>query len=355
MDQDEVIDQTGEAGGQTDEQDLSQVDDQGAGDAAAIENQDGAAKPAEPAFEPDFKFRANQQDMEIPEEFRAHIKDVESQKKIKDIFEKYHGFDTQKTKVSTLEAEANKYRGDYEKIVSNFQGIQQSFEHAVQSGNMHNLDMVFQKLGLTEDVLMSWAGEKAKLAALEPAQREAILKANKLERDVYERTQYQNSLMTENQQKDLQIRQMQYDSAMSSPQIQSFASELDTKFGMNGFFGEEVKRAGEMAWALEKKVLSVPEAMQVVITKYGLKGVAPATPASAGQGQPGGQGQANGQQGGAGNVDAQGRKIIRRDTKVIPNVGSAGGASPVGAGKAKNLDEVRKRYQELVSQDGGKA
>lgn len=341
--EDEILDQTGGAADQANEQNLTQNEGQAAGEITAQDQQNGEGKPAEPAFTPDFKFRANQQDMEIPEEFRAHIKDVDSQKKVKDIFEKYHGFDTQKAKVSTLEADVTKYRGVYEDLVGNIQDIQQGYKHAVESGNLHNLDMVFQKLGLTEDVLMAWAGEKAKLAGLDPGQQRAIMHANRLERDAYEHARQQDSLMTQNQQKDLQIRQMQFDSAMSSPQIQSFASELDTKFGMAGFFAEEVVKAGQMAYALEKKVLSVPEAMQTVITKYGLKGQAAATSIPA-QGSP-----AQGQPA-QGNVDAQGRKIIQRDMKVIPNVGSAAGASPVGQPKAKNLDDVRKRYKELEAQ-----
>lgn len=335
--EDEVLEQTSGVDAQANEQ-VVENQDAATGDTEAAIEQENAN---EPAFTPDYKFRANQQDMEIPEEFRAHIKDVESQKRMKDMFEKFHGFETQKTKLSSLEQDVTKYRGGYEGIVNNLQDIQQGYAHAVQSGNLHNLDMVFQKLGLGEDVLMAWAGEKAKLAGLEPEQQRAIMHSNKLEREAYEHGQHQNYLMNQNQQKDLQIRQMQFDSAMAAPQIQGFAQELDGKFGMAGFFAEEVVKAGQMAYALEKKVLSVPEAMQAVITKYGLKGQAQ-------QVQPQGQGNANGQQGG--NVSADGKKIIQRDNKVIPNIGSASGASPVGTGKAKNLDDVRKRYAELMAQ-----
>lgn len=349
--EDEVIDQgTGGAAGQNSEDNLTPTDDSaGAGDAAAAAAAGGEVQPAEPAFVPDFKFRANQQDMEIPEEFRSHVKDVESQKRVKEIFEKYHGFDAQKQKVSTLEGDVNKYRGGYDTLVGNIQQIQQGYAHAVQSGNLHNLDQVFQKLGLGEDVLMAWAGEKARLAGLDPEQQKLILDRNKLEREAYERTQEQNSLMTRNQQQDVQIRQMQFDTAMATPQMQTFATELNAKFGMDGMFEQEVINAGKTAYALEGKVLSVPEAIQAVITKYGLKGQAVAQAAAQAAPIPA-QGQPAQGQPAQGGVSADGKKIIPRDTKVIPNVGSTGSASPVGAGKARNLDDVRARYKELAAQ-----
>lgn len=331
MDQ-EILDQTGGADDQANEQVIETPEN--TSDVVVEEK----AAPAEPEFVADYKFRANQQDMEIPEEFRAHIKDVESQKKIKDMFEKYHGFDAQKQRMTSLESDAANYRNQLSNLASNIQNIQQSYAHAVKSGNLHNLDMVFQQLGIGEDVLMSWAGEKARLHGLDPEQRDVIMRRNELERQNYENSLQQNSLYQKNIEQDRQIRQMQFDSAMATPEIQNFAKELDTKFGSSGLFAEEVVKAGQMAYALEKKILTVPEAMQAVITKYGLKG-APV------------QAQAQVQQP-AGNMAADGKKIVQRDTKTIPNVGSSGGASPVGAGKAKSLDDIRNRYKQLAAQDG---
>lgn len=331
--EDEVLEQTGGAETQAEE-----IVDNAEEQTGGADDSEAQGEAIANAFTPDFKFNANKTDMEIPEEFRAHIKDVESNKKIKEIFEKYHGFDTQKEKLTAIEQDATKYRSNYEGLASNIQSIQAGYKHAVESGNLHNLDTVFQKLGIGEDILMGWAVEKAKLQGLDPEQQKMVMRQNQLEREAFERSNYENSLMTENQEKDREIRQMQFDSAMSNPQIKNFATELDSKFGMNGLFAQEVINAGKTAYALEQKVLSVQEAMHAVITKYNLKGqaVAASTPA---QGQPA-----------QGNVSADGKKIVQRDQKVIPNVGSSSGGSPVGQPKAKNLDDVRRRYAELKAQ-----
>lgn len=335
--EDEILEQTGDAVVPANEEVIEEQPP-----ASEIDEVTGEEKPIEPAFIPDYKFKANQQEMEIPEEFRPFIKDLDSQKKVKDIFEKYHGFDTQKTKLSSMEQDLGKYKGGYESLTGTVQDIQSSYKDAIESGNLHKLDVVWKKLGVSEDVVMAYAFEKAKLAEMDPQQRAIIEQKNRLEMDAFERKNYETSLMKKNQQKDLQIRQMHFDSAMATPQIQSFATELDSKFGNDGLFAQEVVNAGKTAYALEGKVLSVPEAINAVITKYGLKGQ---TQAAAAASTP-----AQGQKTAQGNVSADGKKIVQRETKVIPNVGSSGGASPVGAGKAKNIDDIRKRYAELAAQ-----
>lgn len=330
--EDEVLDQTGGAADPAEEIVEQTQDDTGG---AVVD--DVKDEAIEPAFTPDYKFNANKVEMEIPEEFRAHIKDVESQKKVKEMFEKYHGFDAQKEQLKTYEQDVVKYRGEYEQLAGSISDIQAVYRDAVQSKNPHKLDLVWKKLGIGEDVVMAYAFEKAKLAEMDPQSRSAVERQIQLEQEAYERKSYENSLMTENQQKDLTIRQMQYDSAMASPQIQGFATELDSKFGMDGLFAQEVVNAGKTAYALEGKILSVPEAISAVISKFGLKGQAQQvqTPQQTPQ---------------KGNLTADGKQVVKRETKTIPNVGSSGGASPVGAGKAKNLDDVRKKYQELISQ-----
>src|SRR5688500_2643210 len=51
------------------------------------------AQPAAPAYTPDFKVKIKGKEFEIDEMFRGLIKDADSEKKVKEFFEKAYGID----------------------------------------------------------------------------------------------------------------------------------------------------------------------------------------------------------------------------------------------------------------------
>lgn len=323
----QILEETGGADLQAQEEN-SNVDQTGGADGLQ-----GEVTTPENVFTPDFKFRANQEDMEIPEEFRSHIKDLDSQTKIKSMFEKVYGFDAQKEELlksrqSFSEIE-QKYNGMNEYIGS----IRDIYQDAINNNNMSRLDTVWQKLGIPEEVVMAYAYEKAQRAEMDPQQRAIIEERDRLNNQMYEMRNQQADM--ERQREEFQRNELQanFNSAFNLPQVQAFETELDSRF-KSGLFREEVIKAGQMAYALEGKILSVPEAISTVINRFGLKGQVAQQHA---------QPQVN-------NMSASGKKVIQQDKKTIPNVGSNSGSSPVGSPKAKSLDDIRKRYKELAEQ-----
>ena len=211
--------------------------------------------------------------------------------------------------------------------------IRDIYQDAINNNNMSRLDTVWQKLGIPEEVVMAYAYEKAQRAEMDPQQRAIIEERDRLNNQMYEMRSQQAGMERQREEAQRNELQANFNSAFNLPQVQAFETELDSRF-KSGLFREEVIKAGQMAYALEGKVLSVPEAISTVINRFGLKGQVA---------QQNAQPQVN-------NMSASGKKVIQQDKKTIPNVGSNSGSSPVGSPKAKSLDDIRKRYKELAEQ-----
>lgn len=282
------------------------------------------------AFKPNTQFKVLDKVQEIPKEFHALMKDEASEKMVKDLFERAHGIDVVKTKLSEVRQSRDTLQSENKNLHGSIQKARTLYQRAASSGEWHRMDDFFHQLNIPLDNVMAWAIEKAKLEQMEPAQRQAVLARHQSDREAFTHSESVEELQAQNFQKDQEIRQIQLDTALATPQVQNFASELDNKFGNKGLFLNEVIAAGQQAWSTQNKVLTVTEAIQAVVTKYALKGQT--APAAAGQGLP------------AANQPAGTKKVVQRTTTTIPNVGSGGGRSPVGKGGKgpRSVEDIKK-------------
>ncbi len=280
-----------------------------------------------PVFEPSLKYKVMDKEHEIPPEFKALMKDADSEKKIREIFEKSTGLDTVKENLATARTDRDNARKQHAELNGQINEMRSTYQSAVQSGDMHKLDQLWKKLEIPQDVIMQYALEKVKLHEMAPEQRNALVAKQNAETqaETIRRQQAETSQVMQAQQS--QMKQMMLEVAYNRPENIAAAEDFDNRLGKPGMFKETVRQWGEQEWfrSQGRVDLTPDQAVAAVIKHFGLATAAKtetATPAVS-----------------APNQDPR-KNVIVKPANTIPNLGSGGSQSPLKS-KPKNLEELK--------------
>lgn len=299
------------------------ADETGEGDETAAEGE-GEDKPT---FAPNVKFKVLDKEMEIPKEYHSLMKDPESEKAVRELFEKAHGLDVVKTKLTETRQQRDQAAQSFQSIQGQIGKARSIYQTAIKTGNLHRMDDFFRMLSIPTDHIMAYAIKKAELAKMDPEQRQLVESSLQAERDREALAEEAEGYQSETSSRDQELKKLQLEVGLGRAETQNMVKELESKFGREGLFRDEVVAAGEAAWFNEKKNISVDEAIKRVATKYGLTGKqAPAGPANPGA-PAGGTGV---------------KKVIQRNTSTIPNVNGSSGASPLKSTKPRSIEDLKK-------------
>jgi hypothetical protein len=267
---------------------------------------------APPAFTPDWKYKVKDKEFEIEPWAREGIKDEETYKKAKRLWERSHGLDEVLQSRDQLKSQ---YEGvqptvkEYNAIVKNLNEISHYY-------NEGDYDSFFEKLGISFEVLFNYVKSKHDRSQLAPEVQRELETARQIRVSNYNYEQRLKDLETSNQQSSIQARIQQLDSVISSK-----AGDIANRFNEanggnpNAFREYVVFRAQQLSREAER-VLSTDEVVdrvrEDVARLLGVQSTASTTPA-----QPGAVGK----------------------PPVIPNV-RAGAQSPVRQ-PPKSLDDLK--------------
>lgn len=279
-------------------------------------------------FTPNFKFRANKQDHEIPEFLRGAIKDAESEKFVKKLFERAHGFD----------GVEQRYRGmkeTHQELLSTHNSVMSQVAEAQEAYRAGDIDTFFETIKVDPAKILQWAVKKVELSQLPPeqralheerlqAQRELRLSRKETESHSREQLEGQGKLLNE-----------MLDLVLERPQISAVAQAYDGRKGSEGAFRNLVVRIAQTEAATTGKTLSPLEAANQALELLG-ELQPKATPAAAANPAPT-----------TVNTAAQSQP---QPKKVLPNLANAG-AKPNAApakSKIKSLDDLKRRRDEIM-------
>lgn len=214
-----------------------------------------AAVAEVPAYQPSFKYKVLGKEMEIDEAFRSIIKDQETEKKVREIFEKAGGLDHYKTKYSELEGKYGEVESNYSQVIQEIQNLSQLWKFDKKG--------FFKGLGINPTDVYKWVMDEAKMAELPPEQRavyderrEAQIKAITTER--------QNQAMSERiAQYDAQARAFELSQELTKPDIANLVAAYDEIYGEKAFENEVVQQ-GYLYSTLNKKDISAAHAVAMV-------------------------------------------------------------------------------------------
>lgn len=222
--------------------------------------------PALPTYTPNYKFRATSEDekkgeeREFDEFVRSAIKDADTEKKARELYEKAYGLDFIKPKYEDLKKKYPEMEGQYSKLNGTVNEILDLKDK--------DLGAFFEAVRLPEDKVAQWMLEKIKKLDLPPEQRQVY--------DQLEETRRQNMAMekqfqmleTQHKQQAVQARTLELETVLQRPDINSFAQAFDTARKTPGSFKEEVKKCGHDEFKVNGRDLSAEEATSIVMSRY---------------------------------------------------------------------------------------
>lgn len=279
-------------------------------------------EPKKPAYVPDYKLKVyNKDEGEITDPFLKNlIKDAESEKKVKEIAQKYLGFDLAKEKAEKVRQEFHSYAEQAAPIVDYYQ-------KATQMLQKQDLESFFELVGIPDRTIYEYAVKKAQEAQLAPEQQQYLAEQRQLAKQK-EYLESQNQTLQERQHAQaVEFRRQELNWVLAKPEVSSVMQAYDSSHGPNAFF-KLVRRTALDHLEETGEDLSADQAIQKVFREYpGIAKPATSTQPSA-MGQP--------------NLIQQGEA-----PPVIPTV-SGRGTSPVRR-KVKSIDDIRKISEELSS------
>lgn len=274
-----------------------------------------AEKVVPPQYTPNFKYKftdaqGKQTEAEIDEWLRDKIRDQESEKKLRELYERSYGLDFVKADRQRTASEYQKIKAEHEAVVADLQAIGTHIKEG-------DLESVFTALGLSKDQVLEYAIKEAQYRRMEPDQR-AQLDAQRQEKEEFRRLRQENErLQAYYEQQAIQNRTQELDSTLSRPDINAIVEAFDTRMGRPGAFRAEVIRRGQNYAIVHKKDVSAEELVKELIALVG-----PQTPT------------------------ASQTVTSQREKPVIPNIPGRS-VSPVKK-VPKSLDDLRRLANELA-------
>lgn len=295
-------------------------------------------------FKPNVKFKAGiynkqtrsleQKEFDIDPKFHGIMTDPESEKLVRELHEKAHGLESVKERFAETRERVATVEDENRQIKGSIDGLRKVYNTAVKTGNLHKLDTFFQTLQIPQEVILNYAFEKVKLSEMPPEQRHAIMGQLESDRRAEELAQQQVDLRTQNENVVAQAKSAMVDLVLARPEVSDLQKAFDERVGKPGSFKAAVFHEGEYAFHREKVDLPPEQAVQRVIDRYAL--AAPnghALPRQQNAGQNAGT-----------PVSSNGKPIVQRTTRTIPNVqGRATSALPA---KPRSVEDLKKVYNE---------
>lgn len=302
-----------------------------------------AATPDAPKWEPNFKFKVMDKEHEIDEFVRGAIKDADTEKKVRELYEKAYGLDVVKPRFHETREELKSLKETHSNVMQGVQDLRELYSQG-------DFDGFFERLKIPQEKILQWVIDKAQYSELPPEQRQVLDARRQAEKEASELRKQNQNLGQQYEEALVQARNTALQVELTKPDVSTFAEAFDSKGFKNAkgeaiTFMDAVIETGEYAWYASKgKVdLSPEQAIQEVMARYG----AVLQPQTQTQTQQPAHPPIIPPQGAAATTAAQVAASPKK-TSTIPNVAGRQ-TSSVAKPKPKTLEDLKK----LASQMGG--
>lgn len=233
---------------------------------------DGAVslEASESGWQPNFKYKFEDQEREIDPLFRSLVKDAETEKKVREVFQLADAFPKYKERLGTAE---KRIKEEYEPVMQKFsqldaqlKGIGELYRKGVGTGELEDF---FEALKINDQALFKYVARKLQFQDLPEEtkrlydeKRQYQNRASQLESEVVASRERAQSEM-------VQARAFQLDQSLSQGEIKQAADAVDALVAP-GAFRQRVIEVGRLA-ALDSanpRDLTVDEAVKIALMGF---------------------------------------------------------------------------------------
>ena len=215
------------------------------------------------AYQPNFKFKVLDQEKEIDEWLKPAIKDADTEKKVRELYERAYGLDHVK--------------GDRQRIRDSFTSFQNEVAPQLALVSRAN-DLLAKKdydtllgtvLKIPEDDILKQAHKILQMREMPPEQRQALEHARQASQRLYELENQNQYLSQSHEQVAVQARTQELDWTLQRPDVSQLATAYDTRAGKQGAFRQAVIERGQYRALTSGRDLSPEQAVQEVLQFLG--------------------------------------------------------------------------------------
>ena len=220
------------------------------------------AQPSEtpPPYSPNYKFKVKDKEFEIDEFVRGAVKDADTERKLKELYEKAYGIDEVKKHRDQIRDEYKSYKSEYEPVIK-------KVESAFKAFAAKDLDLFFSEIGVPESVLQQHVLKKLQFQDLPQEQKDLYNKEQELRRQNMTLQEKLQSFESQFQSSMVAQRERELESALLDPRAQAFRQSFDSRNG-EGSFKNEIIQLGAFKWQTAKKDISPSELISEILSKY---------------------------------------------------------------------------------------
>lgn len=283
--------------------------------------QEKAAAAAKTVYTPNFKFKVLDKEQEIDEWLRPVIKDAETEKKVKELYEKAYGLDYVKKDRQSL-------REQYQTTAQEVQHHRNVVNNVNEMLAKKDYDNLFGNvLKIPEDDILRQAQKILQLREMPPEQRQAYeshLQAKQRLSELESQNQY---LSQTYEQTAVHARTQELDWTLQRPEFSAVASQYDARLG-EGAFRQAVIERGKYHALANGQDISPEQAVQEVLRFLGGPQAFQPSPQAPGV------------------MQQSPQPVAPQRPPVITNI-QGRGTSPAKK-VVKSLDDLKKRAKELA-------
>jgi len=287
----------------------------GGEESSSVETDDSANE-----YSPNYKFKVMDAEHEFDEWVRQSIKDVGTEKKARELYEKAYGLDHLKPKHEKLKA-------DHSNLNDTWTNVKTDLEKVGHFLKEKDLGAFFNSFQLTDEDVLKYALDRVSYYELPPEKRQQLDMQNQKNLELYSLRQKVAQLegwrnQTSTNQLDQQLTQV-----TNSPNYTSIAQQFEARVGQPGAFKKAVAQHALMQFQMTGKDLEPHEAVDSFIKIFGMAQTSS---------------QGNGQQ-------MTGKSPVHTSERAATFPKISGNGTSVVKKKYTSIDAIKKRYNELAN------
>lgn len=188
-----------------------------------------------PQYQPNYKFKVLDEEKEIDEWVRGAIKDSETEKKARELFEKAHGLDHVKSRLA-------KTREEYEALNGDYSGVQENIQTLREHVKNQDFGAFFKALNIPKDMIFQWVAQDLQYKNLPPEEKQRYDEQIELRRETSRLRKENEIFQGQSRESQIQAMEMELEQSLSDPEVNRTMQAFDASRGRVGAFRERLVR-----------------------------------------------------------------------------------------------------------------